>query len=71
MSRHFGESDQEQTAAVDIRGDRLEYGGAGLGLAITKRIMELHGSEIGVQSSAGQGTCFTLRLRCCANRAIN
>ena len=47
-------------------GRQRKNGGAGLGLAITKRIMELHGSEIGVESREGQGTCFTLRLACVA-----
>ncbi len=35
---------------------------AGLGLAITKRILELHGSDIEVQSELHAGTCFTFRL---------
>jgi two-component system sensor histidine kinase VanS len=36
-------------------------GGAGLGLAIAKEIVELHGGEIGVRSDA-RGTAFTVRL---------
>jgi two-component system sensor histidine kinase VanS len=36
-------------------------GGAGLGLAIAKEIVELHGGTIGVQSDA-QGTAFTVSL---------
>ena len=35
-------------------------GGMGLGLAITKAIMDLHGGEIKVASSVEKGTCFTL-----------
>lgn len=35
-------------------------GGMGLGLAITKAIMDLHGGEIKVTSSSEEGTCFTL-----------
>jgi signal transduction histidine kinase len=36
--------------------------GTGLGLAITKRIIELHDSEITVRSSAGEGSVFTFHL---------
>ena len=35
---------------------------SGLGLAIAKRIMDLHGSDIEVESELNSGTCFTLRL---------
>jgi signal transduction histidine kinase len=37
-------------------------GGAGLGLAITRRIVELHGSQIRVDSRIGKGTTFSFRL---------
>lgn len=36
--------------------------GAGLGLAIAKRILELHGSSIDVQSIVNDGTTFTFHL---------
>ena len=36
--------------------------GAGLGLAITKRILELHGSAIEVQSTVHQGSVFSFHL---------
>jgi signal transduction histidine kinase len=38
------------------------HGGGGLGLAIAKRIVELHGSSLLVSSAPGQGTRFTFRL---------
>ena len=41
---------------------RSATGGAGLGLAIAKRILELHGSAIEVESSTAQGTCFRFEL---------
>ncbi len=37
-------------------------GGAGLGLAIASRIMELHGERIAVDSRPGEGAVFTVRF---------
>ncbi len=39
-----------------------EHGGAGLGLAIAKGIVEAHGGTIAVSSMPGQGTTFTIEL---------
>jgi predicted ATPase/signal transduction histidine kinase len=44
------------------RGSGQRAGGAGLGLAITKRILDLHGAGVQVDSGAGTGTCFGFRL---------
>jgi signal transduction histidine kinase/CheY-like chemotaxis protein len=38
------------------------YEGTGLGMAITKRLVELHGGTIGLDSTPGQGTTFYVNL---------
>jgi signal transduction histidine kinase len=37
-------------------------GGTGLGLAISKRIIEMHGGKIGVESHLGEGSTFSITL---------
>lgn len=41
---------------------RRQYGGAGLGLSISKSLVEIMGGTIGVASTIGQGATFWVRL---------
>lgn len=52
----FGEFNQVE----DDRNRKFE--GTGLGLAITRRLVELMGGEVWVESEVGKGSCFGLRI---------
>lgn len=41
-----------------------QYNGTGLGLALVKRLVEMHGGKVQVSSEIGIGSCFTVDLPC-------
>jgi len=56
QQRIFEEFQQVDSSATKKKG------GTGLGLAIAKRIVEMHGGRIWVESSPGQGSTFSFTL---------
>ena len=51
----------EKMHRVEKEGPRAVEG-SGLGLSIVRRIVELHGGQISVESAMGKGTTFSVRL---------
>jgi signal transduction histidine kinase/DNA-binding response OmpR family regulator len=48
-----------------------KHGGTGLGLSLTRKLAELHGGSIAVETVAGKGSTFRLRLECGVDAAAD
>ncbi len=58
QARIFNKFEQVKTARAQVKGAK----GSGLGLAMSRALVELHGGEIGVKSEPGQGSEFVFTL---------
>ena len=48
-----------------------QHSGTGLGLALVKQLVELHGGTVTVTSTPDQGSCFTISLPCVTAESVD
>ena len=62
MSKEFQKHIFEPFLQEDSTAARTTYQGTGLGLVITKQLVQLMGGSIDFESEQGRGTTFTVRI---------
>ena len=58
----IGDDDIKQIFERFFKADKVSAQGSGIGLALTKAFVELHGGTISVNSALGKGTTFTVQI---------
>ena len=58
----IGDDDIKQIFERFFKADKVSAQGSGIGLALTKAFVELHGGTISVISALGKGTTFTVQI---------
>jgi signal transduction histidine kinase/ligand-binding sensor domain-containing protein/DNA-binding response OmpR family regulator len=60
----ISQDDQKRLFDMFYRAEdsELKVEGSGVGLALTKEVVELHQGQLGVESELGKGSCFTVSL---------
>lgn len=59
-------SNEEEDKVFELycqsKGAHYQRGGSGIGLALTKELVQLHGGNITLESEIGKGSCFSIIL---------
>jgi two-component system phosphate regulon sensor histidine kinase PhoR len=71
LTERFYRVSASRNRQASSAGESQDATGTGLGLAIVKHIMLRHAGELRIQSTPGQGSCFTLVLPMFRDASLN